>query len=551
MFKVYMMNATRELDRIYMIKADRAALDSVRKNYTHHALSVIRANTEQAQVLEKELSPAFAAMDRWKSDIAYLYLKPAVDDIRLLSNALKEKRKELGMGRSPKRREKKYPSLARLEKLYAQVEEKAVQPKIVDLPKKRSSLEMIISDIKGHPMQRLQEFYSSKGLVGEEATCILQTLGAINRMYFGIESMSGSGKSYTIDILVDLLGKGRIYQMQLSSKTAEFYNAHEINRADIIYIPELQKAMDANNPIMIELLKNLTEGKDAERVVRNQGQNKRFVIESGKGIIFTLATENRYKYDAEFSRRVFILGTDISPEQTDRILDYKARQRHAVFRLNKSEDFKDITSHVQRCMDMKFEYENPFADAIAGLIPRTIRARSYDSYFLDLIEASAKLNHPKRLHSCGVLHVNLEDVYTIHRLYWDQFISGLYRIPPMGSRILSVVDKELSAQDVYLRMYKTGASFGMVEAGLEQLCMAGFLRKDDYKSRKPSYSVLELPQNLEVDWQQVWDCGMGFMSRHYPDVAARWAGLQARDGSVAAYDPIRQKEVAVCRHPLT
>ena len=49
-------------------------------------------------------------------------------------------------------------------------------------------------------------------------------------------------------------------------------------------------------------VKGVTEGKDVSRTVRDQStrSNEKYVITGDKGVIFTLAVENQFKYDAEF-----------------------------------------------------------------------------------------------------------------------------------------------------------------------------------------------------------------------------------------------------------
>ncbi len=393
----------------------------------------------------------------------------------------------------------------------------------------------------------LVEHYKGAGLVGEENIAILQTLGAIHRLSFGIESLSGSGKSYTIDLLIGLLPKGSVYRMELSSRTAELYEAENINTADIIYIPELQKAMNSSNPLVIEVLKNITEGRDATRKVRHQGKekNKTYTIKGNKGVIFTLATENTFKYDAEFSRRVFILHTDISQEQTDSIIRHKASQRHAHGSYTPSSGQQArIQNHLAHCLEMSgTQYENPFADYLAAFIPRTIRARSYDDYLFDLMEASAKFSHQQRLSQGSVLFLSAEDVYTVHELYWKQFVKSLLNLPMLGETVLDLLQNEesnasrpfLTAEHAYhqIKQQYSAVSYPVVEETLERMVTAGFLLKDDYKARRPCYSLgTGLPVfEHSIDWEECFQQGYAFMKEHHPDTVDDWVSMQ-RDGNM-------------------
>lgn len=380
------------------------------------------------------------------------------------------------------------------------------------------------------------EYYRSKHVVGEENVCTLQTLGAINKLCFGIESLSGSGKSFLVNALIDLLPEGSVYRMELSSKTAEFYQAEQINQCDIIYIPELQKAM--SNKLVVEILKNLTEGRSAIRTVRDQTirQNLVYTISSDKGVIFTLATENPFKYDKEFSRRVFILHTDISHEQTDRILKHKAMNRHQSLETRVAKDFNPLKAHIARCLDEDFSYENPFTDYISQQIPRNIRARSYDDHLFNLINACTKFHHPKRLFGNNVLFVSIGDVYQIYNAYWEQFIRTLLGVPFLGEDVMSIFkNREFKdAQSVYKTMKQKQKDisypFSVVEQTLEQLVNSGFLEKDDYKTRSPAYRfVKNIPSFKSFDWQACWERGVEFIDYNHPKLLNAWFESQADD----------------------
>lgn len=584
------MNALKELERIDQIEEDDASLTQMQDNYVGYIRSIANLSTRQdAETLEQELFPAFSSIDRWKSDMGYVILFTKINQAVDLRKALREKKEDMGLTKKkpfvPK--EKRMPTLMKLVKEYDvgldsngkinsrgetdqgdnnKVVKKARREdeiKPIDLeklslgapvaePKSRKLIFLPQTKVQDeHPVKLLLKYYVSRGLVGEEATSILQTFGAVNRLCFGIESMSGSGKSYTIDRLIELLDKGDIYSMQLSSKTAEMYSADEINKAQIIYIPELQKAMRSSNEILVEVLKNITEGKDAQRKVRVQanGKNQKYTITAGKGVIFTLATENHFKYDQEFARRVFILHTDVSPEQTDNIIRYKSSQRHAfnkTKRIISNTELNSLRSHVKSCLYFNPEFENPFAEPIAEMFPRTLKSRSYDSYYFDLVESSTKFNHPLRIYQDGIMFVNLEDVYLIHNLYSKTFLKGLYNIPVFGEEALSILNEEeefCESKDVYetLKEDNPSLSFNVVENVLENLVDAGFLKKDDYKSRNPKYSRIKSMTSLfdEPNWEAYWERGKEFMKEHYPKISERWINEQLNsDGEVRVYSPL-------------
>lgn len=276
-------------------------------------------------------------------------------------------------------------------------------------------------DFLGVNIQTLVDYYKQKGLVGEEGNSVVQTLAAINGISFGFYSKSGSGKSYLVDVLMDLLPGNSVYKMELFSETAGFYDCAEINKAKIIYIPELQKAMKKTNSIAAELIKGISEGRDVTRVVTQGTSTRRYTIRADKSIAFTLASENEFKYDEELARRVLFLYTDESPEQTQNVILYKAAARHANGKnhLMNPEQECVLKRHIANVMDAGFCFENPFAEYLAGLMPASLKSRSYIDHFFDLVEASAKFNHLHRVKEKGTLFLGIEDVSLIVDAYWQ------------------------------------------------------------------------------------------------------------------------------------
>ena len=335
----------------------------------------------------------------------------------------------------------------------------------------------------------LLDFYSSRGLVGEERVAILQTLGSIRKLCFGIEGASGSGKSFTADLLMELLPKEYVYRIELSSNTAEVYNAEEINRAKIIYVPELQKALNSKNPIMVEVLKNLTEGRDVLRRVRDQEKKRNITlhIEADKGIIYTLALENDLKKDVELSRRVFQLTTDSSEEQNYRVIDNIVEEEYN--HSDKGRDFTELKQHIRSCVLLpEIEYVNPFSRALMDVIPLTVKARSFVKHYLNLIQGSALFHHKERVHETGNIFVNLEDFFLVHSLY--------------------------------NRMFSKSLDGGAKEAG------AGGEEEGAEASKGKEIT----------DWRGVWNIGSMTMLEFYPDVLERWQKSNIKDGKITAYD---------------
>lgn len=279
--------------------------------------------------------------------------------------------------------------------------------------------------LKPPGMAELLKAYKSLGLVGEEQNAVLQTLAAAHGMSFGIEGSSGSGKSYAVNLLMELLPKDRVYSMELSSRTAEMYNCDEINQARIIYIPELQKAI-RGNPMALEVVKNLTEGRDAVRRVKAGAATLEQRIEGNKSVIYTLATENLTKKDAELTRRFFTLYTDDSEEQTARIMEYLALGQFRTRTAEEKNTINNVRKHIETCMDLSADFVNPFAAYSVADIPKTVEMRSKVKHYLNLVNASARFNYHSRHCADNEIYVSMEDVFNVNNFCNSSLLKGCF-----------------------------------------------------------------------------------------------------------------------------
>jgi len=276
--------------------------------------------------------------------------------------------------------------------------------------------------------------YKNQGVVGEQSLVCAITLAAINGSSFGVEGFSGSGKTFVTDKLVDGLLPD-VYKIGQSSNLAIFNDVEKINESRFIYIPELQKAMQQRNAPIIEVIKDLTEGKDANRIVTKRGKNggvEEYSIRKGVSIIYTLAVENHFKKDEESSRRLIRFRTDSSPEHLDEIHDQKAKKRYTLGHSKKAATTLQnrLREHVQECLDMKdVNIIDPFADYFAELIPKTQKSVGYVDHYYSLLDGCAKFhfNERTRFEIDGEVYlvVNLEDHYNVFQMYFKEFVQTL------------------------------------------------------------------------------------------------------------------------------
>ncbi len=276
-------------------------------------------------------------------------------------------------------------------------------------------------------------YYHAKGIVGEENLLCAMTLAAINKSSFGIEGYSGSGKTFIIDKLVNNL-LSDVYKIQQTSNLAIFSDVNRINESQFIYIPELQKAMQNKKSPLIEVIKDLTEGKDANRVVSKKSGNgvDEFTIKKDITIIYTLALENDFKKDDESARRLIRFNTNNSKKHLDEIHNFKSRQRYSLFdNEHNIEDLeKKIKEHISACLNLDHvKVIDPFSDYITSILPKTQKSVGYIDHYYSLLDSSTKFNFNNRqkieINGNKYILTNIEDHFNIFRIYFSDFLQGL------------------------------------------------------------------------------------------------------------------------------
>lgn len=275
------------------------------------------------------------------------------------------------------------------------------------------------------------KYFKNNQVVGEEKLLVAATLALVNGSSFGIEGYSGSGKTFLADTLLRLV-KDEVYSVGLSSKLAIFNDTERINGKKIIYIPELQKAMKGHNSPIIEAIKDLTEGRDAKRIVtKSNGQGTtEYTIRKGISIVYTLALENNFNPDEESSRRFIRLQTDSSYEHIDQIHQAKVRNRSTIVREPEKEQLEArLNRHLNACRDLDVNVLDPFAGYINSLMPKTQKSIGYVDHYYSLLDACAKFHHQDRVHfkvnRQNYLLINLEDHFTVFSVYFPDFLASL------------------------------------------------------------------------------------------------------------------------------
>lgn len=279
-------------------------------------------------------------------------------------------------------------------------------------------------------LQEAAALVNHMGVVGEEKLIGILFLAMANHMSCIVEGYSGSGKTYVTDNVLGFIPKKDVYRMELSSKMAAFYDAQRMNEANLIYVPELQKALNDKKSPITEMVKNITEGRDSIRMTTNDMRNgtDTTIVTKDKHFICTLAIENYFKTDAELSRRFLRLRTDDSPEHIQEIHDYKAKKRMLI---DSDQEYytgleERLIHHIKSVRGMtELQILDPFASYIQGFMPKTKKSVSYIDHYYGLVDASAKFHYRDResiiLNNKEHLITSLEDHYLVHALYFNQF----------------------------------------------------------------------------------------------------------------------------------
>lgn len=288
------------------------------------------------------------------------------------------------------------------------------------------------SDLKTPELHDIVKYAQNKGIVGEEALVVTAYLALSHNIHLGVEGYSGSGKTFLTDKIIDLIPEEEIYRAELASKQAIFHDEGRINEAKILYFPELQKALQDKTAPALELIKNITEGRDAKRLVtsKNLEGSDEFIITKDKIIIYTLAKENSFKKDTELSRRIMRLVTDSSPEHFEAIHNYKANARLQLKTNGTSKDLAQrLSNHLHTLRNFSVQVIDPFAEYLQAFIPKTQKSVGYIDHYYHLVDACTRFHYQEREHfninGQDYLLAQVQDHQYIHALYYNEFMKTL------------------------------------------------------------------------------------------------------------------------------
>lgn len=424
-------------------------------------------------------------------------------------------------------------------------------------------------------------FVDAQGFVGDEKdrTMVFLSFIVAGRST-GVESLSSGGKTAMCEAVLRVFPDEFVYHMDLGSQKAEMYSGDAIKRAKVAFLPELQIAMRKDSELVVELLKKWGEGKDLDynRVVGTK--TRRFHLPY-RPFLYTLALENKIKPDEELSRRVVKLTTDISSDQTKRVMEAKAWDRVRPDSQVVMEPWEMIAlkRYVVGVKEINggLRFVNPYAMWLQSKIPNTfVTARTMVQQYLDCIEAVTRFYLPQghRLRIEDRLSpkafVSLADCWALHTTYGENFLYASLQIPQHGHAILGCFKEEialagkqstlggkvylyLTLTDIQKKLREKGVVVkkGVVADFVNRLVASGYLEaKED--SRTPFYTISTEAAQFETNlaWAEGYKEGVGMIKTHWPDHAD--AFLDAEEAALAAtIHPLTGQKVDILSTTIT
>lgn len=282
-----------------------------------------------------------------------------------------------------------------------------------------------------HPQDKLElddivDLFYLQGVAGEKELIKQMICASVNKNNFGLEGKSGSGKTFILEKLIDILPN--VYTLNQTSGVSTFYDANLINQSQFLYVPELQKAMINKEKSIIEIIKDIAEGKIATRIITNSTRTgiEKQQINPNVTIIYTLATENKFKPDKELERRFIHFNTDDSENHIREILENQAILRTTTENKIKETNTKaKVQKYLKNCINNNYEIIDPFSKLIFAQLPNVnesiTKAKNYNS----LVDGHAKFYHQDhvkvRFGNKTYLLTNLVDHKEINNTQNNQF----------------------------------------------------------------------------------------------------------------------------------
>ncbi len=373
-------------------------------------------------------------------------------------------------------------------------------------------------------------YFKSLGVTGEETNACLLVYAMLQGTHTGIVSLSGSGKTVLYRAILSLQEKDDVLEIQGATK-ASIPNDPKLRAGAYkqIAIQELQKSKE-----LIEVVKSWAEGEPYVHS-RTKGSRKgveRLVTPAPNQVLYTFAISNEFskKVDEELTRRFVKVYTDISPEQTERVLEeYAASQVEEQGDKDSSVAFKKHIEEAKSLGDVKFV--NPFMASFVKALPddikKNVRTRSFIKYISELMAGSARYHFRERAISRDeqgnlTIHVALPDLYNVQQTYGSMFYDNVRGVDVIDNVVLQAFDQK----DVYTEEDLLASVQGLpakdkrrfVQDSIKNLTAIGLLKED-----AGTYKVAEDKQTeIALDWNAIYEEASEIMRENHSVAFEAW-----------------------------
>jgi hypothetical protein len=353
-------------------------------------------------------------------------------------------------------------------------------------------------------LDRFRSEVRGRGLVGEERNAATLYLVLTSRLLdrqvsAGVKGHSSSGKSWTVQTVVEYFPRDAVIEFTAMSERALVYSTQEFkHRTLVVYeLTGLREGVeDDMTSYFVRTL--LSEGRiDYEVTVRDKEggfTTKKIVKEGPTNLIFTTT---KTRVHAENETRVLSLHTDDSSEQTARVLAELANESNGA---RADEEWQALQRWLAVADN---EVTIPFAAALAERVPPVaVRLRRDFGALLSLIRAHAVLHQRTRARDeAKRIIATLDDYAVVRELVGATLAEGVEStVAPIVRETVTTVtrlatDAGVMARAVAeeLRIDKSNAS-----RRLSRAADVGYLRNLEDRRGKPARWVLGEPLPEDV-----------------------------------------------------
>lgn len=387
-------------------------------------------------------------------------------------------------------------------------------------------------------------YFASQGITGEERTACGLVYALLGGLNFGIVSLSGSGKSVLHHAVLGLFPPEKPVRIFQKVSPAALPNDAALCDGKYVHYAflELQNSKDA-----VEILKTLAEGQPFRYTKTDRtGYAVETLTVPPRQISYTLAITNAFAktLDEELERRFIKFYTDVSGEQTARVITNYARAQARSGSLGTVDtSFKQqIACRLGSLSSFVNPFLVPFVESLPSELRGNIRVRSFIKYWNGLMQGSAVYHSSSRVQEGETRYANLEDFFNVHQAYGPLFYNNILGLSVVDSHVLNLfaVGESRSFSDVVGSVENLPArdKKTLVQGSLETLEGLGFVEK-----RGMRYTQLKEPTiPAALAWAELYEGASMIMREHHPSVFPAWDALNR---SQPVYDLVQQKSVAL------